>query len=76
MALDALSDANNASDQEAVDMTREIVKTTFRGEVGAKLAIGIANGVRLQHIGEYNDSIQQARANPFHNIPLPPPTPL
>ncbi|MFM7987649.1 MAG: hypothetical protein ACKPKO_50880, partial [Candidatus Fonsibacter sp.] len=32
--------------------------------VGAKLAISIANGVRLEHINEYKDSIRQARANP------------
>ena len=65
MALDALSDANKTSDKEVLDMTREIVKATFRGEVGAKLAIGVANGVRLQRISEYKDSIRQARATPF-----------
>ncbi|MFM6354816.1 MAG: hypothetical protein ACKPH7_35465, partial [Planktothrix sp.] len=32
--------------------TREIIKDTFRDEVGAKLAINIANGVRLEHINE------------------------
>ena len=47
MALDALSDADKASDKAVLDTTREIVKATFRGEVGAKLAINIANGVRL-----------------------------
>ncbi|MFM7982287.1 MAG: hypothetical protein ACKPKO_23505, partial [Candidatus Fonsibacter sp.] len=64
MALDALSDADNASDKEVLDKTREIVKDTFRGEVGAKLAFSVANGVRLQCINEYNDRIQQARAKP------------
>ena len=74
-ALDTLSDADKASDKEVLDMTREIVNAMFRGEVGAKLAINIANGVRLQHISEYNDSIQQARANPLRNLPLPLPLP-
>ena len=64
MASDAHSDADKASNNQVLDMTREIVKATFPGEVGAKLAINIANGVRLQHINEYNDSIQQKRANP------------
>ena len=68
-ALDTLSDADKASDKEVLDMTREIVNAMFRGEVGAKLAINIANGVRLQHISEYNDSIQQARANPPSQSP-------
>ena len=64
MALDALSDADKASDKAVLDTTREIVKATFRGEVGAKLAINIANGVRLEHISEYKDSIRQARVPP------------
>ena len=50
MALDSLSDADKASDKEVLDMTREIIKSTFRGEVGTKLAINIANGVGLNHI--------------------------
>ena len=32
--------------------------------MGAKLAISIANGVRLEHISECKDSIRQARTNP------------
>ncbi|MFM7988249.1 MAG: hypothetical protein ACKPKO_53945, partial [Candidatus Fonsibacter sp.] len=50
MALDALSDADNASDKEVLNNTRDIIKGTFffRGEVSAKLAIDIANGVRLR----------------------------
>ena len=64
MALDALSASARASDKEVLDQTREIIRDTFRGEVGAKLAISIANGVRLEHINEYKDSIRQARANP------------
>ena len=57
IALDALSDADKGSDEEVPDMTREIVKATFRGEVGAKLAVSIANGVRIQHINEYKNSM-------------------
>ncbi|MFM7981268.1 MAG: hypothetical protein ACKPKO_18325, partial [Candidatus Fonsibacter sp.] len=64
MALDALTDAGNASDKEVLDKTREIVRHTFWGEVGAKLAIDIVSGVRLEHINEYNDRTRQARANP------------
>ena len=47
MALDALSASARASDKEVLDQTREIIRDTFWGEVGAKLAINIANGVRL-----------------------------
>ena len=64
MAVDALSDAEKASDKEILDKTRDIIKDTFRAEVGAKFAANIANVVRLQHINEYNDTSQQARANP------------
>jgi hypothetical protein len=44
--------------------TRDIIKDTFRGDVGTKLAINVANGVRLQHSNAYNDITQQARAHP------------
>ena len=64
MALDALSASARASDKEVLDQTREIIKDTFRGEVNLKNAITIANGVRLEHINEYRDSIRQTRANP------------
>ncbi len=64
MAMDALSASARASDKEVLDQTREIIRDTFRGEVSAKLAINIANGVRLERINEYKDSIRQARANP------------
>ena len=64
MALDALSDADKVSRREVLDMTRYINEAMFRGEVGAKLAINIANGVRLEHISEYKDSIRQARVPP------------
>ena len=57
IALDALSDADKGSDEEVPDMTREIVKATFRGEVGAKLAISVATEIRLQHINEYKNSM-------------------
>jgi hypothetical protein len=72
MALDMLSDADNASDKEVLDMTREIVKATFRGEVGTKLAIHIANGVRLQNTRTASDEQGQVPLLPLH-IPLPPP---
>ncbi|MFM7988659.1 MAG: hypothetical protein ACKPKO_56040 [Candidatus Fonsibacter sp.] len=64
MALYALSDADKASDKEVLDVTREIPKNKFRGDWGVKLAISVANGVRLQHTNVYNDSIRQTRANP------------
>ena len=35
MALDALSDAEKASNKAALDKTREIINDTFRGEVAA-----------------------------------------
>ena len=63
MAVDSLSGANKASDKSILDKTREIIRDTFRGDVGAKLATIIANGVQLQH-NEYNDSIQTTRATP------------
>ena len=50
MALDTVSDADKASNKALLEKTREIIKDTFRGEVGAKLATMIANGVQLQHI--------------------------
>ena len=43
MALSAISDADKASNKEVLDKTREIIKDTFRGDVGAKLATNIAN---------------------------------
>ena len=64
MAMDSLSGTERASDKEILDRTREIIKGTFRGEVGAKFAAVIANGVMLHHINEYKDTVQQARANP------------
>ena len=62
MALDARSDADKASNKAVLDKTREIIQDTFRGEVGAKLATIIANAVQLQHIKEYQERIQKARA--------------
>ena len=56
MALNALSDADQASNTTVLDKTREILKDTFRGEVGAKLATIIANGIQLQHIKQYKDN--------------------
>ena len=50
MAVDALSDAEKASDKEILDKTREIIKGTFRGEVGAQFATNIAHGIMLHHI--------------------------
>ena len=64
MALDAPSEANKASNKAVLEKTREIINDTFRGEVGAKLATNIANGVQLQHIKEYMDSIEATRATP------------
>jgi hypothetical protein len=67
-----------ASDKQILDKTRDIIKDTFRDEVGAKFASIIANGIRLEHINEYKDTVQQARANPLRNIhppALPPPHP-
>ncbi|MFM7980365.1 MAG: hypothetical protein ACKPKO_13715, partial [Candidatus Fonsibacter sp.] len=64
MALDALSASARASDKEVLDQTREIIRDTFRGEVNLKNAITIANGVRLEHIDEYRDSIRQTMAHP------------
>ena len=77
MAMDSLSGAHRASDKEILDKTREIIKDTFRGEVGAKFASLIANGVMLHHINECKDTVQQAWANPQRNIhpPLPHPRP-
>ena len=63
-AMGSLSGTERASDKEILDKTREIIKDTFRGKVGAKFATTIANGVMLHHINEYKDTIQQARANP------------
>ena len=57
MAIDSLSGTTKASDKEILDKTREIIRDTFRGEVGAKLAASITNGIRLQRINEYNDTI-------------------
>ena len=53
MALDTVSDADKASNKALLEKTREIIKDTFRGEVGAKLATITANGVQLQHIQEH-----------------------
>ena len=64
MAIDSPSGTTKASDKEILDKTREIIRDTFREEVGAKFATNIANGIRLQRINEYKDTIQQARANP------------
>ena len=69
MAFNALSDADKASNKAVRDQTREIIKDTFRGEVGAKLAGMIANGVQLQHINEYMDSIEATRATLLRNPP-------
>ena len=63
-ALDALSDADKASDKSVLDKTREIIKDTFRVLVGANLAAMIANGLQLKHIKEYKDSIQTTRVTP------------
>ena len=43
MAMDALSGTERASDKEILDKTRDIIKDTFRGDVGAKFAALIAN---------------------------------
>ena len=64
MAMDSLSGTERASDKEILDTTREIIRDTFRGDVGKKFASSIANGVTLQHINEYKDTVQQVRANP------------
>ena len=64
MALDALSDADKASNEAVLEKTREIIKGTFRPEVGAKLATGITNGAQLQHIKEYKASMQTTRGTP------------
>ena len=64
MACNALSDADKASNKAVLEKTREIIKDTFRGEVSTQLATIIANGVQLQHINEYKDSIQTTRATP------------
>ena len=64
MAFNALSDADKASNKAVLEKTREFIIDTFRGEVGAKLATNIANGVQLQHIKEYMDSIEATRATP------------
>ena len=50
MALNDLPDADKVLNKKVLDKTREIIRDTFRGEVGAKLAASIANGVQLQHI--------------------------
>ena len=42
MAIGSLSGANKASDKEILDKTRETIKDTFRGEVGAQFAAIIA----------------------------------
>ncbi|MFM7989991.1 MAG: hypothetical protein ACKPKO_62820, partial [Candidatus Fonsibacter sp.] len=69
--------ANDSKFQDIPDTTkeREIINDTFRGEVSAKRAIDMANGVRLEHINEYKYSIRQTMSNPIHNlrIPLAPP---
>ena len=64
MALNDLPDADKVLYKKVLEKTREIIKDTFRGEVGAKLAGMIANGVQLQHIDEYMDSIEATRAPP------------
>ena len=64
MALNDLPDADKVLYKKVLGKTREIIKDTFRGEVGAKLAGMIANGVQLQHIDEYMDSIEATRAPP------------
>ena len=50
--MDALSDADKASNKAVLEKTREIINDTFRGEVSKRLAAIIANGVQLQHISE------------------------
>ena len=67
MTLDALSDADKVSRREVLDMTRYINEAMFRGEVGAKLAINIANGVRLQRVNEDKDnhSTSEGASSPF-----------
>ena len=64
MALDALSDADKASNKAELEKTRDIIQDTFRGEVGAKLATMIANGVQLQHINEYKERSQKSKGDP------------
>ena len=64
MALNDLPDADKVLYNKVLGKTREIIKDTFRGEVGAKLADMIANEVQLQHIDEYMDSIKATRAPP------------
>ena len=56
LAWDALSGADKASNKAVLEKTRDIIKDTFRGEVGAKLATIIANGIQLQHSKEYQES--------------------
>ena len=50
MALDTLSDADNASNIAVLDKNREVVKNTFRGEAGVKLANNIATATQLEHL--------------------------
>ena len=69
MAFNALSDADTASNKAVLEKTREFIIDTFRGEVGAKLASSIANGVQLQHIKEYMDNIEATRATLLRNPP-------
>ena len=61
------SDADKVSRREVLDMTRYINEAMFRGEVGAKLAINIANGVRLQRVNEDKDnhSTSEGASSPF-----------
>ena len=64
MALDALSDADKASNQAVLGMMREIIKEEFWGEVGVNRTNKIANGIQLKPINEYMDSIEAIPAPP------------
>ena len=72
MAFNALSDADKSSNKAVLEKTRDFIIDTFRGEVGAKLASNIANGVQLQRIKEFMDSIEATRATPPAQSPPPP----
>ena len=77
LATDSLSGTERPSDKEILDRTREIIRGTFRGEVGAMFAALIANGIILHHINEYKDTVRQARSNPSSSSSssAPPPAP-
>ena len=63
LELDTVSDADKATNATLLDKTREVIKGTFHGEIGAKFATDIANGIQLQRIKQYEGNASSASSS-------------